>query len=64
MSHLRRKRRKSEPHVEKPTVVKEGPSLHQQIEVCLSPRIEILALQYQQGAQCCLPEMRYGGGDS
>ena len=62
--HLQRMRRKSEPQVVKPTVVKEGPSLHQHIEERPSPGPEILAPQDRQSARYCLPEKSYGGGDS
>ena len=59
-----RKRRKGEPQVGKPTVVKEGLSLHQQIEERPSPGPEILAQQDRKSARSCPPEMRYVEGDS
>ena len=51
---------KKEPQVGKPTVVKEGPSLHQQIEVRPSRGFDILAPQDRQNARYCQSEMWHG----
>ena len=61
LRHIYSEREKSEPQVGKPTVVKEGPSLHQQTGERPSTGTEIMAPQDRQSAQYCLPEMRYGG---
>ena len=42
---------------QRPTFVKEGPSLHQQIEERPSPGPEILLSHDQRSAQLCLPGM-------
>ena len=59
--HLRQKWRKREPQIGKPADVKEGPSLHRQIEEPPSARPDIPAPQDQQSSQYCLPERWYGG---
>ena len=58
------KEEKKEPQVGKPTVVKEGPSLHQQIEVRPPRGFDILAPQDRQSARYCQSEYVAWGGES